>query len=67
MGALFIGRRRDRNHLILAGVERGGHAPNRTSLPGRVPSFEEQDRRHPPFCGTARQLVELALIPQQFA
>ena len=59
---LFVGGRTDRDHLIVAGIERAGDAPDRAAFAGGIPAFEDEDRGDPFLLCLALQLIEPALL-----
>jgi hypothetical protein len=66
LGALFLGRRRNRHHLIDARIQRTRDAADAAALAGRVVALEYRDHGHFLEAGVARQQGELALVFLQF-
>src|SRR6185503_16443166 len=56
---LLVRRRRNRNHAVVARVERAGHATNRPAFAGGVPTLEDGDGG----AAVALELAEVAVEP----
>src|SRR6185503_1139519 len=61
-GLLFVGRRAGRDHLIVAGIERAGDAPDRAALARRIPALEDEDRRNALLVGFPLQQIQPSLL-----
>ncbi len=59
---LFVGRRTDRNHLIVAGIESAGDAPDGAALAGGVPALEHENRGDAFRLCLPLQQIETALL-----
>src|SRR5690606_3416390 len=60
LGSLLWGGSADRDHAVLAGVQRGDHASDGASFPRGIPPLEHEDTAEPRLAHFTAELVQPA-------